>query len=787
MISYQAKMTDGSGVTVQNGTYQLTIRIYGSAAGGDCLYTASGTACGTATSTPVTVTNGIFSILIGDTASQNALTLDFNSDTYYLGVQVGNDSEMTPRKRIGAAGYAINSDTLDGYTTSLTGGSTSFVPVTNSAGDLFLTQRYLSSSTIYISGSGTSTFSQGVTLATAGGNVGIGTSTPATKLHVWDGTLLVDGPANSTLAGSVDTSDYAMNVYVSGKYAYVADYTGLRIIDVANPAAPVIVGSLPTADYTYDVKTVGNYAYVADYRKVAIVDISNPTSPKVVGSYTPPIHAMGIAISGKYAYVADDTQGLDILDISNPASPTRVGFFATTTEMRNVDVQGNYAYVAGGYSGLDIFDVSNPASPKLASEVSTGNFSYRAYVSGKYAYLADGTAGIKIIDISNPASPVTTSTLSVGASIRNIQVAGKYAYLAGANGVYVVDISNPAAPALIGSYPTSAIAYGLHVVGKYAYVANYTSGLAILDLKGADISTAKIGNIETNAMTVTENLDVGRDLYIRNGLGVGAGGIFSQGAFAINVSSTGSGADIFSISASGTTALPYLTVKENGYFGVGTTTPPTTFSVDGSVLFSGNSGATPVSGPGTRMMWIPSKAAFRVGAAGAIGDGEITDGTEWDAANIGNYSFGVGFSSKASGLGAIALGNVTVASGNYSAAFGMGSSATGIGAVAIGYWGGLRPQAMGANSMALGEGAVTEGSSDYAFGYDVNAKGSYSMALGFSVSSTAQYAMTIGRGYGGGENALVNSTENSLAVGFNSTVPTLMVTGGSGAGTYGNV
>ncbi|MEK7211188.1 MAG: hypothetical protein AAB731_00985, partial [Patescibacteria group bacterium] len=62
---------------------------------------------------------------------------------------------MTPRKRIGSAGYAINSDTLDGYNTSLTGGSTSFVPVTTPGGDLIITGRLLTSSTLYITSTST--------------------------------------------------------------------------------------------------------------------------------------------------------------------------------------------------------------------------------------------------------------------------------------------------------------------------------------------------------------------------------------------------------------------------------------------------------------------------------------------------------------------------------------------------------------------------------------------------------------------------------------------------------
>lgn len=72
----------------------------------------------------------------------------------------------------------------------------------------------------------------------------------------------------------------------------------------------------------------------------------------------------------------------------------------------------------------------------------------------------------------------------------------------------------------------------------------------------------------------------------------------------------------------------------------------------GSVLFKGNSGNTPTSGPGVRMMWIPGKKAFRAGEA---------NGTEWDDANIGLYSFSAGHTSKASGYISAAFGASTSA------------------------------------------------------------------------------------------------------------------------------
>jgi hypothetical protein len=60
----------------------------------------------------------------------------------------------------------------------------------------------------------------------------------------------VSNPANPREVGFFDTPGFALDVYVSGNYAYVADgYAGLRVIDVSNPANPREVGYFDTPDY----------------------------------------------------------------------------------------------------------------------------------------------------------------------------------------------------------------------------------------------------------------------------------------------------------------------------------------------------------------------------------------------------------------------------------------------------------------------------------------------------------------------------------------------------------
>ncbi|MFH1233503.1 MAG: hypothetical protein V1649_02515, partial [Patescibacteria group bacterium] len=387
------------------------------------------------------------------------------------------------------------------------------------------------------------------------GNVGIGTSAPVEKLHLQNGTLLIDNPSNPTLTGTLGTT-YARGVYVSGKYAYVADgASGLRIIDTSVPSAPTLTGSLATTN-AQNVYVSGKYAYVADYPfGLRIIDISNPSSPTLTGTLATN-SAQGIYVSGKYAYVADGSSGLKIINISNPFSPTLTGTLATTLA-RNVYVSGKYAYVADQASGLRIIDISNPSSPTLTGTLATAN-AFSVYVSGKYAYVADYDSGLRIINISNPSSPTLTGTLGTTYA-RGVYVSGKYAYMADqASGLRIIDISNPSSPTLTGTLVTT-YALGVYVSGKYAYVADSDSGLKIIDIKGADISSAKIGNIETNDITVLENIDIGNNLYVRNGLNVGSGGIYSQGETSVYASSS---ASALTVSQTGTGNI--VDFKDNG-------------------------------------------------------------------------------------------------------------------------------------------------------------------------------------------------------------------------------
>ena len=117
--------------------------------------------------------------------------------------------------------------------------------------------------------------------------------------------------------------------------------------------------------------------------------------------------------------------------------------------------------------------------------------------------------------------------------------------------------------------------------------------------------------------------------------------------------------------------------------------------INGSISVSGTHGSGETigassaipSGAGSRMFYYPKKSAFRAG---------LVTGTQWDDANVGNYSVAMGYNvtasgsysfaaagGEASGIQAICLGSGT-ASGPLSASLGSGNTVTGQGAITVG-------------------------------------------------------------------------------------------------------
>src|SRR5436190_470235 len=258
---------------------------------------------------------------------------------------------------------------------------------------------------------------------------------------------------------------------------------------------------------------------------------------------------------------------------------------------------------------------------------------------------------------------------------------------------------------------------------------------------GLSANTIGIRNTSVGASSLITNIEGNNNTAIGYRADVSANNLFNSTAIGANAKVASSNSLVL-----GGTGAAGVNV------GIGTTTPIARLHVvDSNVLFIGpptipgtTTYSPPASGIGSRMMWYPQKAAFRVGAV---------SGTEWDKDNIGNYSFASGYSSKASGFAStamgqstasgsnsIAMGNAAIASGIESNAIGTQTNASGLGSTAIGY----QTIASGDYSIAMGNLTTASRESSTAMGYQTTASGYFSTSMGSQTIAKAYNALSIG-------------------------------------------
>ncbi|HOX96669.1 MAG TPA: site-specific integrase [Candidatus Woesebacteria bacterium] len=127
-LSFQGRLTDSSGTPIVTAV-NVIFKLWNAATSGTQLYTSN-----TCSITPDS--NGIFNTLIGNgTCGQEIASTVFTENRdVFLEVTVGSET-LTPRQQIATVGYALNSETLQGYPASAAA-TLNTIPVVDENGDI---------------------------------------------------------------------------------------------------------------------------------------------------------------------------------------------------------------------------------------------------------------------------------------------------------------------------------------------------------------------------------------------------------------------------------------------------------------------------------------------------------------------------------------------------------------------------------------------------------------------------------------------------------------------------
>jgi hypothetical protein len=620
------------------------------------------------------------------------------------------------------------------------------------------------------------------------GNIGIGTSSPTNKLEV---------------SGTTKTTNFQMTNGASNNYILKTDDNGNA--SWVNPSTlSLATDNLGNHTATQNINLGSNY-------------LSNDGTSK------------GVQV-GSLGEVTINGTSADLLNIGNSTNVQSVLAFKTTTQNWEVGTGNGFG------TAFTITDVTNDEEPFVINANSDGRLltlngsnvgigtsspSYKLHVVGntnieagrltfthtgesvfighdagtnddlsdnQNVYVGEGAGSQNVTGTLNTfvgsnAGLLTTSSrnVAVGQAAMEANTTGSFNTALGrfALGQNTTGGNNVAVGESAGENATGSSntfigqASGLNATGSNSVFIGVNAGANEtqsnkLYIANSDTGTPLIyGDFDDNKVIINENLET-KNLKITNGATNGyiLQSDASGNATWINPTTLSTG------SSQWTTSGSNIYKNNTANVGIGVTSPTELLHVsEGNFINSGtfNTSATlTVNGAGTRSFFYPRKAAFRAGT---------TTGTQFDHANIGNYSFGTGYNAQATAAYSNSLGFNNVASGSYATAIGNGSMASGTGALAIGLAttaSGIWATAFGSNTTASGAYASANNVNTTAKAYAETVFGQYNTTytpLSTTTWNTADRLFTIGNGTAAASTSDALTVLKSGNVGIGTSVP----------------
>lgn len=340
---------------------------------------------------------------------------------------------------------------------------------------------------------------------------------------------IFNGTPYSIKVSSIPISGQAIDVDISGNYAYLTNDLGvLYIINISDKTQPVITGKCPDIDSANIVIVRDDLAFVSYTKWIAgendyytecgfkIVDINDKEDPEVIGDYNTGNNnrksVFGLYIEDDYAYLntttysdGEEANTLEIVDISDKNNPVFESRLDLNGSPANISVHDDracininyYDHDEGDYTGkseLIIIDITDKKNPFTDKAIDVPSNSWGIYMDEKAVYLSSNISEddsylesmVQIVDISGE-EPVLRGNISLPGGGWELDMIDGFLLVSDlTGGVYTLDVMDSDDPFIASRLNTIGTSYDITAKGNYGYIADGFEGLVIMELSSGD-------------------------------------------------------------------------------------------------------------------------------------------------------------------------------------------------------------------------------------------------------------------------------------------------------------
>lgn len=195
-------------------------------------------------------------------------------------------------------------------------------------------------------------------------------------LYIADISNITSPVENGSIYFTIGNGVFGMDISENTLFVALGRNGVLCSIDVSDKNNPVVLDTLYLADQisvqTRDVVVKDNYAFVANGSGLKIIDISDTSNLKLITSIGSDYNS--IDIGDDLVFLGKSSGGVDVYDVSEPLNPAPAfSILNSSGTAWDLQYHNNHLYLATNNDGLFMYQIEDNSGTEMANFPNTGN------------------------------------------------------------------------------------------------------------------------------------------------------------------------------------------------------------------------------------------------------------------------------------------------------------------------------------------------------------------------------------------------------------------------------